>query len=48
MYSVLAADVVFGERIREVIYLNVVVETLLNEAQTVLPNAGVVDGSLAD
>ena len=48
MYSVFAADVVLGKRIREVIYLNVVVDALLNEAEAMLPDAGIVNCSLAD
>ena len=48
MNSPPAEDIVLGARIREVVKLGPVLDTLLDKTEAVLPNHRVVDGALAD
>lgn len=48
MNPILAGHIVLGARIREIIHLDIVLDTFADEAETVLPDYGIVDGALAN
>ena len=48
MDAVFSADIVLGTRIREIIQLDIVLDTFADKAQTILPDNSLVNRTLAD